>query len=50
MKQSEEKIEIEELLNELLGDESLEAQRDTSIGILEPIDDESSDEAAALYS
>lgn len=44
MKQSEEKIEIEELLNELLGDESLEAQRDTSIGILEPIDDESSDE------
>lgn len=38
MKQSDEIFEIEELLNELTDEESLEAQRDTSIGLLEPID------------
>lgn len=39
MQHSEERFEIEALLNELTSEESLEAQKDTSIGELEPIED-----------
>lgn len=39
MHHSDERFEIETLLNELTSEESLEAQKDTSIGDLEPLDD-----------